>query len=400
MGVSIQEGSENPMLISRTTPAGPIAADRAQLPEWAEWTPSTPYSVGIEEEVMVLDPATGSLARDTDHVLTELPLDLAAHVRPETHQAAAELGTSPHLTAEPALREAIALRQRLLDHLDSHGLTAAAAGTHPMALWTDVQVSRAARYQLIYDSMRELARREPTFALHVHVGVSDPDDAVLLANRLRVHLPLLLALSANSPFWQRRDSGLASARIPIFQAFPRVGIPRAFGSYDDYIETIDLLVRCGAIPEPTFLWWDVRLQPRLGTVEVRVMDVQTTTAATGALLALVQSLSRLELEEGYATPDLISAHEVLAENRFLAARDGMEAALIDPVAGHRVPARRVLDRLLMAARSHAEDLGCASVLDGVVELADRPGAACQRQKAARSSLPELMQWLVRRFVTA
>src|SRR5258705_10091169 len=131
--------------------------------------------------------------------------------------------------------------------------------------------------------MGALARREPTFALHVHVGISSPNDAIRLVNRMRAHLPLLLALSVNSPFWQGRDSGLASARTPLFQAFPRVGIPRGFRSYADYVEAVDLLVRSGAIPEPTFLWWDVRPQPRFGTLEVRIMDAQTSVGDTPAL---------------------------------------------------------------------------------------------------------------------
>ena len=168
------------------------------------------------------------------------------------------------------------------------GLRRASAGTHPFAVWHETVVSSGERYQAVYGSMRELARREPTFALHVHVGVPDPEDAIALANRMRAHLPLLLALSANSPFWQGRDTGLASARTPLFQAFPRVGIPREFDDYDDYVETVDLLIRCDAFPEPTFLWWDVRPQPRFGTVEVRIMDAQTTVAETAALVALVQ----------------------------------------------------------------------------------------------------------------
>jgi glutamate---cysteine ligase / carboxylate-amine ligase len=121
----------------------------------------------------------------------------------------------------------------------------------------------------------------------------------MLYNRLRGHLALLLALAANSPFWQGRDTGLASARVPIFQAFPRVGVPRHFGDYSDYVETVDLLMRCGVFPEPTFLWWDVRPQPRFGTVEVRVMDAQTRVRTTQTLIALLQSIASLELEEGY-----------------------------------------------------------------------------------------------------
>ena len=188
--------------------------------------------------------------------------------------------------------------------------------------------------------MRELARREPTFALHVHVAVPDPESALRAINRLRSHLPLLLALSANSPFWQGRETGLASARTPLFQAFPRVGIPRAFPDYEDYVATIDLLLRCEAFPEPTFLWWDVRLQPRFGTIEVRIMDAQTTVADSAALTALVQCLVRLEATEGSGADPAIDLPEVLAENRFLAARDGVEASLIDarlgqPLAGPR-----------------------------------------------------------------
>src|SRR4029079_16243157 len=162
----------------------------------------------------------------------------------------------------------------------------------------------------IQRTMADLARREPTFALHVHIGVPDPDRAIRLLNRLRAHLPMLLALSANSPFWQGRATGLASTRTSVFGAFPRTGIPRRFDSYADWVETVDTLLRSGAFPEPTFLWWDVRPQPALGTVEVRVMDAQTDLDATAGLVALVQSLAPLEIERGPAPGELLAAHSV------------------------------------------------------------------------------------------
>lgn len=386
------------MLITRTAEVRPVTTEPDALPDWAEWKASAPYSVGIEEEVMVLDPRTWLLARDTDAVLADLPADLAPHVRGETHQAAAELATSPHASAVTAAREALALRRNLLSELERQGLRAASAGTHPMATWNDVQVSTSDRYQDIYRSMRELARREPTFALHVHVGVDDPDRAIRLVNRLRVHLPLLLALSGNSPYWQGRDSGLTSARTPIFQAFPRVGIPRSFPSYASYVEAVDRLVRSGAIPDPTFLWWDVRLQPSLGTIEIRIMDAQITAAASGALLALVQSLAHLELEEGYADNAMITAPEVLDENRFLASRDGMQAEFVDVSQGRRIPVRSQLKRLLAAARAHAEQLGCAEGLDAVSEMADYAGAVWQRHVTEHALLPKLVESLALRFV--
>jgi carboxylate-amine ligase len=341
-----------------------------------------PWTVGIEEEVMLLDPEDWTLAPAIDAVLPTLSDRLAPHVGAETHRSALELRTGVHGGVAAGIAELHELRGRLASELAPLRLRAAAAGMHPFAVWQDTQISAGERYQVLHGSMRELARREPTFALHVHVAVAEPDDALRAFNRIRAHLPLLLALSANSPFWQGRDTGLASTRSPLFQAFPRVGIPRAFADYDEYVQAIDLLLRCQAFPEPTFLWWDVRLQPRFGTIEVRIMDAQTTTADSAGLVALVQSLVRLEVAEGFAADDLVGAPEVLAENRFLAARDGIEAELIVPSLGRRVPARRVLDATLAACLPHAADLGCAAELEAVRELSERPGRARQMSGAA------------------
>jgi glutamate---cysteine ligase / carboxylate-amine ligase len=354
---------------------------QADLPPWAEWNRSQAYTVGIEEEVMLLDPGNQLLVNCGEQVLRELPPMLAAHASPETHEATVELASAPHETAEGAARDAATLRRALARELAGHDLLAAGAGTHPLAHWTDTKLSRGARYKLVYESVRELARREPTFGLHVHVGVADPEVAIRLQNRLRAHLPLLLALSANSPFWQGRDTGLASARTPIFQAFPRTGVPRAFPAYPEYVEAIDRLLRCDALPSPTFVWWDVRLQPGLGTVEIRVMDAQTTVADTRALAALVQTIAHLEVEEGYQPSRAIHADEIIHENRFLAARDGMSAQFIDTAADGRMSAPESLDHLLLAAGSHAEELGCQDALQHVVEMAHEAGATRQRRIA-------------------
>ena len=370
----------SPVQGAEAPPSG--AADHPiQLPRWAEWTSSHPYTVGLEEEVMLLDGYDGLLVNCGEQVLRRLPPRLGSHASAETHEATIELASAPHRTARGAACDAAALRQGLAVELAGQNILAASAGTHPLAHWTGTKISRGARYRIVYESMRELARREPTFGLHVHVGVADADKAIVLQNRLRAHLPLLLALSVNSPFWQGRDTGFASTRTPIFQAFPRVGVPRAFPSYSEYVEAIDQLLRCGAFPGPTFLWWDVRLQAGLGTVETRVMDAQTTVADTLALVALVQTIAHLELEEGYQPSRLIHADEVIHENRFLAARDGMSARFIDPVADRRVPAVESLDHLLSAARSHAEELGCEDALQHVAEMARHTGASRQRQIA-------------------
>jgi glutamate---cysteine ligase / carboxylate-amine ligase len=368
--------------------------------DWAAWRPSAPYTIGLEEEVMLLDPDDWSLAQRSDDVLPQLPPELAAHVSAETHQAAIELATDPHQTVAGAIGQLCHLRLWLAEELEHLGLAVAAAGTHPSALWTETLVSPASRYQVIQRTMADLARREPTFALHVHVGVPDGERAIRLLNQLRAHLPMLLALSANSPFWQGRATGLASTRTSVFGAFPRTGVPRRFTSYEDWVQTVDTLLRSGAFPEPTFLWWDVRPQPGLGTIEVRVMDAQTDVRATAALCALVQSLGRLEIEEGYAPPVLVAADEVLEENRFLAARDGIEADLLDPAAELRRPARAQLRRLLDAVRPHADALGCRDELEGVLGLALAPAFLHQLDVVARrgGDLPGLTEELAAAFV--
>ncbi len=353
--------------------------------EWAEWKGGSEYTLGAEEEVMLLNPHDWSLAQQVDRVLPALSDELSEHVTPETHRSALEIGTGIHQTAAALAEELLQLRRTLDGELAPLGLCAASAGTHPFTVWQETVVSTGSRYELVYGSMRELARREPTFALHVHVAVADPEDAIRLVNRLRAHLPLLLALSVNSPFWQGRDTGLGSARTPLFQAFPRVGIPRAFDGYDDWVETVDLLMRCDAFPEPTFLWWDVRPQPRFGTVEVRILDAQTAVAETAALAALVQCIARLEVKEGFASERLVRTKEALDENRFIAARDGMDAELISPDEEMRQPVREQLARLLEACAPHAADLGCEAELEPIPRMGETTGAQRQLALARRGN---------------
>jgi carboxylate-amine ligase len=372
---------------------------RRVAPLWARWNDGLDarYTLGVEEEVMLLDAESLSLAQCGDEVLERLSEELRANTSPETHAAVLELTTGVQPDVDGVLDELRLLRFRLAEELNAMGLAAAAAGTHPLTVPTETEVSAAPRYRVLEASLRMLAHREPTMALHVHVGVPAPEDAVRVLNGLRRNLALLLALSANSPFLQGSDSGFASARTVVFQAFPRTGPPRRFSDYADYVGAVDALIASTAIPDPSFVWWDVRLQPTLGTVEVRVMDAQAELEDVAPLVALIQSLARLELEgePSRATPSA----EALAENRFLAARDGMDARLIDAGGRRLVPARDMLEVLVGECLPHAFALGCVGALERVFQLADRGGADRQRQIATHGgTLADVVSTLADRFL--
>lgn len=372
---------------------GERARDRLR---WARWngTLGQRYTLGVEEEVLLLNLSDRSLAQASESVLPRLSSELSGHTSLETHAGVVELRTGIHLDVAGVVDELAGLRSSLADELKAIGLCAASAGTYPLACAGATRVAGSARYRVVADSMRFLARRDPTLALHVHVGVPDPEDAVRALNGLRRAVPLLLALSANSPFCQGGDSGFASLRTVIFQGFPRTGTARRFDSYADYVGALDGLIGPGALPDPSYLWWDVRLQPALGTVEVRVMDAQSTIADSAALIALVQGLVRLELE-GEST-DRPPRPEVLAENRFLAARDGLDAWLIDPAERRLVPARELLSDLLGECRANADAVGSVE-LGRVSRLVLANGADRQRAWAQANGLAGLVSTLTQRF---
>ena len=375
--------------------------DTSALPAWAEWhqDQAGKFTIGVEEELMLLDGDDFALANRIETVMPRLPEPVVVQATQETHGSALELCTRVHAEVGGAMVDLHELRSGLAETLATLGLRAAGSGTHPFAIWQEIAVTGGERYEFVQGSMRELARREPTFALHVHVGLPDPETAIQVHNRVRVHLPLLLAVSANSPFWQGRDTGLASARTPLFQAFPRVGIPRPFRDYAHYAKEVDLLIRTEAVPDRSFLWWDIRPQPEIGTVEIRSMDAQSRMDDTAALVALVQSVVKLEAEERITTERSIDAQEAISENRFLAARDGVHASLIDAEREIRRPVTEILQDVVEAARPHAQDLGCESELEANLELVKESPADRQRAVAADSpSLAQMVRGLADEFV--
>ena len=362
-----------------------------ELPKWAEW-PEEPqsslYSIGIEEELMLID-ETGRLSFRGEEVLASIA-DRMDFCSLETHSAVVEVETTPQPTVANAVAALGGVRNLLIEPLAALGLQAAGAGTHPMATWVETQVPEQDRYQKVLETMRELARREPTMAMHVHVAVPSAETAIAALNGIRELLPLVLALSANSPFWQGRDSGLASTRTSLFGAFPRTGLPPYFATYEDWAERVNFLIRAGAIPDPTFLWWDARLQPRFGTIEIRIADTQSRLEDVAALVALMQCLVKEAVEgEIYAE----ARREAVAENRFLASRDGVEACLIDLHTVSLVPVKEKVDEALESCAPHARQLGCETELARVRDLCEKNGALRQREVLRERGIEGVAPWL-------
>jgi carboxylate-amine ligase len=227
------------------------------------------------------------------------------------------------------------------------------------------------RYRELIAGLQFVARQELIFGVHVHVAVDDPDKAIHVANGMRVHVPLLLALSANSPFWRADATGLQSTRTPIFRAFPRVGIPPRYDDWEDYEKRIAFMTQTKVIQDYTYLWYDVRPHPKFGTVEIRVMDSQTRVEHTLGLAALVQGLVK-ELCEHYEAGKKLTnyPYEMLDENKFIAARHGLDGELVDLPDATRVPTKQLARRVLDRVREHAQDLGSEEDLICVEDLLD------------------------------
>ena len=229
------------------------------------------------------------------------------------------------------------------------------------------------------------------------VALDDPDKAIHVADGLRVHLGVLLALSANSPFWRAQATGMRSARIPIFRAFPRVGVPPAYGDWASYEREIEFMVASGVMDDYTYLWYDVRPHPDLGTVEVRVCDAQTRVEHTLGLAALIQAMVR-ELAEHFDSGGRLAAYpwQMLDENKWLAARHGLEGELVDLPTSDRVPTKALARRLVDRLRDHARDLGSATELEAIEDLLHR-GNGGERQLVvfeANHDLAEVMADIV------
>jgi glutamate---cysteine ligase / carboxylate-amine ligase len=350
-----------------------------------------PYTIGIEEELMILDAETLELSNSIETML-EAVSGADGQVKPELMESVLEVATKPCRTIGEAGAELRGLRAKVADTARERGLAIGSAGTHPFAMWEDQRIVARPRYRDLVAALRFVI-----FGVHVHIGLDDPDKAIHVANGMRVHVPMLLALSANSPFWRADASGLLSTRTPIFRAFPRVGIPPLYEDFDDYSRRVAFMVESRAIEDYTYLWYDVRPHPNFGTVEVRAMDAQTRVEHTLAIAALVQCLVK-ELAEHFEAGKQLShyPYEMLDENKWLAARHGLEGELVDLPSTARVSTRELVRRVAKRVRPHAEELGAAEDLDYLEDLLERGNGAARQVVVyeANHDLREVMREIV------
>jgi glutamate---cysteine ligase / carboxylate-amine ligase len=335
-----------------------------------------PFTIGVEEELMILDADTLSLAQEVEAILAAVPKELEGQVKPELMQSVLEIATTPCETVAEAAGELRELRRAVAQIAERRGLLLAASGTHPFALWEDQLIVERPRYKELVDELGFIARQELIFGTHVHVAIEGADRAIYVADGIRRYLPLLLALSANSPFWRGQQTGIMSSRTPIFRAFPRVGIPPHYGTWEIYSHRVEQMMRGGAIEDYTYMWWDVRPHPRFGTVETRIFDQQTTLDHTVALAALTIALAhRLSVLYDEEQPLVESPTELIDDNKVRAAVGGMDSRLIDFWRGEQVPAEEMARGVLDEVADDAAELGCTAEL-GLIEdlLGGRTGA--------------------------
>jgi glutamate---cysteine ligase / carboxylate-amine ligase len=335
------------------------------------------YSLGVEEELHIVDATTGELVQKIEEIMSRLPDELCEFVSYELFQSVMEIKTPPCATAAEAERHLRELRGRVGSWAAACDASLASAGTHPFSRYRDQKITDQERYKNVIKTLRWVAQREVIFGQHVHVSVPGPEEAIIAHNHLSEQVPLLLALSANSPFWQGFDTGFESSRVKIFETFPRAGLPPAFPDYEAFEGYVDLMVESGAMEDYTYCWWDVRPHAKIGTIELRVLDSQTNLKDTTSLTALTQCLVANILEE--VGPQVPYNRELAYENKWRASRHGMNASFYDAHERATIPAKDMARGLVERLKPHAQDLNCENELEGVLDIVEG-GTGSQRQR--------------------
>jgi glutamate---cysteine ligase / carboxylate-amine ligase len=337
------------------------------------------FTLGVEEEFQIVDPQSGELRSHVSELLASSAPALGDQIKRELHQSIVEVGTRICGNVGELRDEIFRIRRELASGAERVGLAVAAAGTHPFSRWEDQIISPGVRYDNIVEELQQLARSLLIFGLHIHVAVPDRSLMIDLMNEVRYFLPHLLALSTSSPFWMGRDTGLKSYRTTIFRRFPRTGVPDHFGSWSEYENYIQLLVDLHSIDDAKKIWWDVRPHPTFGTLEFRVCDVPTNPESAVMLGALAQAivvkLYNLRIRnQGFR----LYRRALIEENKWRAARWGLDGKLIDFGRRAEVPMRDLAAELLEFVDDVVDDLGSRREVE-YVHTVLREGTSADRQ---------------------
>jgi glutamate---cysteine ligase / carboxylate-amine ligase len=345
------------------------------------------FSIGIEEEYLLVDRTSRDLVREMPQALFDAAQQaLQGQVAREFLKSQLEVGTSVHQTPRQAGAELAHLRHTVAGLAAEHGLAPLAASTHPFARWSVQEPTDRDRYQAIAKDLAGVGRRLVICGMHVHVGIEDDELRIDLFNQARYFLPHLLVLSTSSPFAEGEDTGLKSYRLAAYQELPRTGMPGRFEGWSEYLQTVDLLVRNGIIEDASKIWWDIRPSSRFPTLEMRVTDVCTlvedAVCVAAFYLCILRMLYRLRrANQTWRTYPLF----LLAENRWRAQRYGVEGSLFDLGKGELVPFRDLVDELLAMLREDAEAFDCIAELEHVRLILAR-GTSADRQVAQFAAL--------------
>jgi carboxylate-amine ligase len=347
------------------------------------------FTIGVEEEFQIIDPSTGALKSHVSELIAASSPEVGEQIKPELHQSIVEMGTSVCKDVEQVRGEIIRTRGELVRAADRVGLQVAAAGTHPFSNWMEQVISPGERYQMIVEELQQLARSLLIFGMHVHVAMPDKSTTIDLMNMVRYFLPHLLALSTSSPFWMGRNTGLKSYRTAIFRRFPRTGVPDHFASWSDFENFVQLLIDLHCIDNGKKIWWDVRPHPTFGTLEFRICDVTTrveeTVAIAGLIQAIVVKLHRLyERNQGF----LLYRRSLIDENKWRAARWGVDGKLIDFGKKKEVPMRELGQELLEFVDDVLDELGSRKAVEYANTIL-REGTSADRQLRVFSQTGDL-----------
>lgn len=339
------------------------------------------FTLGVEEEYMVIDPATRELKSHEQKIVTDGQKVIKDKVKAEMHQAVVEVGTDICEDIEEAYRDVSTLRGTISQIAGEHGLWVGAAGTHPFSHWQSQLITDHARYSEIVNELQEAARSNLIFGLHVHVGMETREMAIHIANSARYFLPHVYALSTNSPFWEGRTTGYKSFRTKVFDKFPRTGIPDHFESIEEYDSYIKLLVKTNCIDNAKKIWWDLRVHPFFNTVEFRICDVPMTIDETITIAALFQAIcAKLYKLRSQNLNFMMYHRRLITENKWRAGRYGIDGTMIDFGKEAEVNTRVLIYELLDFVDDVVDHLGSRSAIKYVEKMLEQ-GTGADRQLA-------------------